>query len=122
MKTTKIIFWVTTIMIFLFEGVMSALTSQSEMAKQGITHLGYPLYFGTMLAVFKVLGSIVLVIPKLPNRIIEWAYAGFGIDFISASVSIAAVDGISGMAFFPLIVFAILATSYICRQKLKTQA
>ena len=122
MKTTKIIFWVTTIMIFLFEGVMPALTSQSEMAKQGITHLGYPLYFGTMLAVFKVLGAIVLIVPKLPNRIIEWAYAGFAIDFIAASVSMAAVDGINGMAFFPLIVLGILATSYICRQKLKTEA
>jgi hypothetical protein len=122
MKTTKIIFWTTTILIFLFEGVMPALTSQSEMAKQGIAHLGYPLYFGTMLAVFKVLGAIVLVIPKLPNRIIEWAYAGFAIDFISASVSTAAVDGISGMAFFPLIVLGILAVSYIYRQKLHTAA
>ncbi|HTA61543.1 MAG TPA: DoxX family protein [Bacteroidia bacterium] len=120
MKTTKIIFWTTTILIFLFEGVMPALTSQSEMAKQGIAHLGYPLYFGTMLAVFKVLGAIVLVVPKLPNRIIEWAYAGFAIDFISASVSTAAVDGINGMAFFPLIVLGILVVSYICRQKLNT--
>lgn len=122
MKTTKIIFWTTTLMIFLFEGVLPALTSQSEMAKQGITHLGYPLYFGTMLAVFKVLGAIALVIPKLPARIIEWAYAGFAFDFIAASVSLAAVDGVNGMAFFPLITLVILVVSYIYRQKLKTQA
>lgn len=44
MKKDKIIFWVTTIIIFLFEGVMPALTSQSAMAKEGIRHLGYPQY------------------------------------------------------------------------------
>ena len=54
MKTTKIVYWVTTILIFLFEGVMPALTGHSEMSKQGITHLGYPLYFVTLLVVFKV--------------------------------------------------------------------
>lgn len=42
MKTSKIIFWVTTTLIFLFEGVMPAFTSQTEMAKEGIRHLGYP--------------------------------------------------------------------------------
>lgn len=70
-KKDKIIFWVTTSIIFLMEGVAPALTSQSEMAVQGITHLGYPVYFGTMLAVFKVLGALSLIIPKVPARIKE---------------------------------------------------
>jgi len=46
MKKDKIIYWVTTGFIFLFEGVMPALTSQTELAKEGIAHLGYPSYFG----------------------------------------------------------------------------
>jgi hypothetical protein len=119
MKTNKIIFWVTTTLIFLFEGVMPALTSQSEMAKEGIRHLGYPEYFGVMLTVFKVLGALALIIPQVPARVKEWAYAGFAIDFISAFVSNAAVDGFSGMAFFPLIVFAVLIVSYIYYHKIK---
>lgn len=49
MKLNKIIFWVTTVILFLFEGVMPALTFNSEMAKEGIRHLGYPEYFGTAL-------------------------------------------------------------------------
>jgi hypothetical protein len=49
MKKDKIIFWVTTTLIFLFEGVMPALTSQTELAKEGIKHLGYPEYFGNAL-------------------------------------------------------------------------
>lgn len=112
MKTTKIIYWTTTIFIFLFEGVMPALTSQSEMAKEGIRHLGYPEYFGMMLVVFKVIGSLLLIIPKIPNRIKEWAYAGFAFDFIAAFVSLMAVDGLSGITFFPMVVFGILIVSY----------
>jgi len=83
---------------------MPALTGHTEMAKEGIRHLGYPEYFGTMLVAFKVLGTLALMIPQIPARIKEWAYAGFAIDFISACVSIIAVDGFSALAFFPLIV------------------
>jgi hypothetical protein len=118
MKKDKIIFWVSTTAIFLFEGVMTALTSQSEMAVQGITHLGYPVYFGTMLAVFKVLGSLALIIPQIPKRVKEWAYAGFAFDFIAAFVSLAVVDGFTGITFFPLGVLAVLAVSYIYYHKL----
>ncbi|MFA4867545.1 MAG: DoxX family protein [Pedobacter sp.] len=118
MKKEKIIFWAATILIFLFEGVMPALTSQTEMAKEGIRHLGYPEYFGVALVVFKVAGSIALVIPKIKGRVKEWVYAGFGFDFIFASISHWAVDGFGGQAIFPLVVFAILAVSYIYYHKL----
>jgi len=119
MKATKIIFWITTVLIFLFEGVMPALFSQTEMAKEGIRHLGYPDYFGVMLVIFKVLGALVLIIPNLPRNVKEWAYAGFAIDFIAASVSHWAVDGLNGEAIFPLIVLAILIVSYVQFYKLE---
>jgi hypothetical protein len=119
MKTTKIIFWTTTILIFLFEGVMPAFTSQTEMAKEGFKHLGYPEYFGNALVVFKVLGTLALIIPKVPKRIKEWAYAGFAFDFIFASISHFAVDGIGLQGFFPLIVFAVLIVSYVTYHKLE---
>ena len=57
MKTTKIIYWTTTILIFLFDGLMPALTSNTELASQGISHLGYPDYFRVMLTFFKVIGA-----------------------------------------------------------------
>lgn len=117
-KTTKIIYWITTILIFLFEGVMPALTSQTQMAVDGIRHLGYPDYFNVLLTVFKVTGALVLVLPVFKGRVKEWAYAGFGIDFISATVSIWVVDGFSGMALFPMLVFAVLIISYVCYHKL----
>ncbi|MWB92846.1 DoxX family protein [Flavobacterium sp. GA093] len=119
MKKAKIIFWVTTIIIFLFEGVMPALTSQSELAKEGIRHLGYPEYFGNALVVFKILGVLALVIPQVPKNVKEWAYAGFGFDFIFASISHFAVDGAVFLSFFPLIFLVILAISYTYYHKIE---
>ena len=118
MKSAKIIFWASTIIIFLFEGVMPALTSQSELAKEGIRHLGYPAYFGMMLTVFKVLGSIAITIPQVPARIKEWAYAGLAFELIAAFISNWSVDGLTGLTFFPLLVLAILIVSYIYYHKI----
>ena len=98
---------------------MPALTSQTELAKEGIRHLGYPEYFGNALVVFKILGVLALIIPQVPKRVKEWAYAGFAFDFIFAAISHAAVDGINGQTFFPLVVFGILAVSYIYYHKLQ---
>lgn len=119
-KTNKIIFWTTTVIIFLMEGLMPALTSQTELAKEGIRHLGYPDYFGNALVVFKVLGALALVIPQIPKRIKEWAYAGFAFDFIFASISHFAVDGVNFQSFFPLIFLGILMGSYYTFHKLNT--
>ena len=119
MKKAKIIFWITTTIIFLFEGVMPALTSQSEMAKEGIKHLGYPEYFGNALVIFKILGVLILVIPQIPKNVKEWAYAGFAFDFIFASISHFAVDGVGFEGFFPLIFLVILAISYVYYHKLE---
>jgi len=118
MKRDRIIFWVSTGIIFLFDGVMPAFTSQSEMAKESLRHLGYPAYFGILLTVFKVLGAIALIFPQIPNRVKEWAYAGFTIDFISAFVSTWAVDGLKPLTFFPLVFIVILVVSYVYYHKI----
>ncbi|MES2006166.1 MAG: DoxX family protein [Bacteroidota bacterium] len=117
MKKANIIYWISTTLIFLFEGVMPALTSNTQLAIDGVRHLGYPDYFRVMLTVFKVVGALVLILPFFRGRYKEWAYAGFGITFISATVSHSAVDGIGGQSVLPLIVFVILIISYISYQK-----
>ncbi len=122
MKKDKIIYWSTTILIFLFEGVMPAFTSQTELAKQGISHLGYPLYFGNALVIFKVLGTLLLIIPAIPKKLKELAYAGFIFDFIFASISHFSVDGLGFEGFFPLVVLAILMVSYTYYHKLQKKA
>jgi hypothetical protein len=118
MNKEKIIFWSATIIIALFEGLMPAFTSQTELAKEGIRHLGYPAYFGNTIVIFKVLGVLALVIPQVPNRLKEWAYAGFVFDFLFASISHCAVDGLNVQTFFPLVVLVILGISYVYFHKL----
>ncbi len=120
MKKQKIIFWVTTGLIFIMEGLIPAFTSQTEMAKEGLRHLGYPEYFGNALVVFKVLGALSLILPQVPKRIKEWAYAGFAFDFIFASISHFAIDGIDFQSFFPFIFLGILAVSYISYHKINS--
>lgn len=112
MKKAKITFWVTTSIIFIMEGLLVAFTWNSDMSVQGIVGLGYPVYFVGMLAAFKVLGSLALIIPKVPGYVKEWAYAGFGIDFISAFISIWAVAGFGPNLILPVVFMIILVLSY----------
>ena len=111
-KINKIVFWITTSLIFLFEGVLPALTFQTNLAQEGIRHLGYPSYFGPLLTFFKVLGALALIIPAIPPRIKEWAYAGFIFDFLAAFISIWAVDGLGLGLLLPVIALIILSISY----------
>ncbi|MFZ9978313.1 MAG: DoxX family protein [Candidatus Kapaibacteriota bacterium] len=118
MKKNVIIYWISTGFIALLEGVMPAFTSQSEMAKEGIRHLGYPEYFGNVLVVFKILGVLALVLPQIPKRVKEWAYAGFAFDFLFAAISHGIVDGLIGQTFFPIIILGVLIISYVYYHKL----
>lgn len=119
MKRQKLLFWIPTIIIVLFEGVMPLFTFNSEMAREGLRHLGYPAYFGYLLVVFKVFGVLALAIPRVPGRVKEWAYAGFGFDFISASVSHLVVDGFGAQAVFPWLFILLLVISYVNYHKLR---
>jgi hypothetical protein len=51
-----------------------------------ITSLGYPDYILTLLGVCKILGVIVLLIPKFPV-LKEWAYAGLSFIMLGAIFS-----------------------------------
>lgn len=83
-KRNKIIYGISTLWLSL--GMLSTGTLQLFRAKAegalappgvyGITHLGYPVYFLTILGVWKILGVVALLIPKFP-LLKEWAYAGF---------------------------------------------
>lgn len=121
MKKTKIAYWVTTTIIFLWEGLMPALYSNSPLAIEGVRHLGYPDYFRVMLTVFKVLGALALILPMVSARFKEWAYVGMGLVFISAAISHWAVDGFDGQTIFPLVLLGILIISYNTYYKLRTE-
>lgn len=95
-KTNKIIYWIATIWLSL--GMTSSAIVQLLQVKEeveGITHLGYPLYLLTLLGIWKILGVVTVLLPKLP-LLKEWAYAGFFFAMSGAIVShIASSDPIT---------------------------
>ncbi len=118
MRTIKITYWITTALVFLFDGVMPALTFNTQLAVDSIHHLGFPDYFRVLLTIFKTMGGILLILPRIPARLKELAYAGFTFNFISATVAHGAVDGVTFELFMPLIILVLLSGSYITYHRL----
>lgn len=84
-------------------------------------HLGYPLYFFTLLGVFKILGGIALLLPKQLDKFKNIAYIGFGFDFIFASFSHFSVGDPIGKIVVPLVFLFILALSYVLKNKIASK-
>lgn len=119
MKKNNIIFWVSTSIIFLWEGLMpmSTLLFASEYFNAGTKPLGYPDYFAYALIICKFLGSSAIMLPKLPAKIREWAYAGLTFELIFAAFSHLVIDGNVGFILLPLMIFGFLIVSYIYDKK-----
>lgn len=83
-RRNKIIYWVSTLWLSLgmfSTGIMQLVKTQADGALAppgvyGITQLGYPVYFLSIIGVWKILGVIAILVPKFP-LVKEWAYAGF---------------------------------------------
>ncbi|TKC05731.1 DoxX family protein [Pedobacter polaris] len=76
-KWNKIIYWIATIWLslgMLSTGIVQLIKMDEEVIK--MKQVGYPVYFLTILAVWKILGVVAILIPKFP-LVKEWAYAGF---------------------------------------------
>lgn len=76
-------------------------------------HLGYPVYFLTILGVWKLLGVVAILAPGFA-RLKEWAYAGFTIAMTGAAISHAA-SGEAGGAVVPLVLAALALASWALR-------
>ena len=79
-----------------------------------INHLGYPIYVLNILGVWKLLGAIALLVPRLP-LLKEWAYAGVTFNMTGAMVShLCSGDGVNKI-LPPLMVLAVTAVSWALR-------
>ncbi len=116
MKTTKIIYWVTTSIIFLFAS--SAIFMNSKMAIEGTTHLGIPRWLGLEVSIGQLIGLVLLIIPAVPARLKEWAYVGFGIMYITAIVAHIAVGDPFSNTIMAVVFFGLLLASYTSFHKL----
>ena len=76
-KRNNIIYWISTLWLSLgmaSTGIVQCMQKESEVTF--ITGLGYPAYLLIIIGIWKLLGVIVVLAPKLP-LMKEWAYAGF---------------------------------------------
>lgn len=115
-KAQKITYWITTV---IFAGMMlfsAFMYLTNPMMDEAFKHLGYPSYFRVELAIAKILGAAVLLIPVF-NILKEWAYAGFFIVVTSAFIAhICSGDG-PDKFMAPVIFGGILAVSYFTKGK-----
>ena len=78
------------------------------------THLGYPGYLLTILATWKFLGVVAMLIPKFP-LLKEWAYAGFFFAMSGAVFShLASGDGAKEF-FGPILLIILTVVSWYFR-------
>ncbi len=118
MKKDKIIYWVTTSLISL--GSLLAVYWYFTDIKivESYQHFGFPSYFRIQVAIAKLIGAIVLIAPFFPAKVKEWAYAGFGILFISASIVHYMVGDPTANIIVPFINLIILTISNIYYSKI----
>src|SRR5947209_5370122 len=115
-RSNKIIYWIATCWLSL--GMLSTAAVQL-LQLQGkadfINHLGYPVYFQTILGIWKILGVITVLIPKFP-LLKEWAYAGF---FFAMSGAIAShlATGSASEIFPSLLLLALTIISWYFRPR-----
>ena len=114
-KRNKIIYWIATIWLSLgmvSTGIVQLLNIKSE--TDFIIAMGYPMYFLTILGLWKILGTVAILIPKFP-LLKEWAYAGFFFCMSGAVFSHIALGHSLKEIFPPLLLLILTLVSWYFR-------
>ena len=113
-KRNKIIYWISTAWLalgMLATGIVQLLKIDEEV--KNFSNLGFPVYLMTLIGVWKILGVIAVLIPRLP-LLKEWAYAGFFFTMSGALLSHIIIGDEAKTFFGPalLLVLTILSWYY----------
>lgn len=114
-KRNKVIYWIATIWLSLgmvSTGIVQLLNIKSE--TDFIIAMGYPMYFLTILGLWKILGTVAILIPKFP-LLKEWAYAGFFFCMSGAVFSHIALGHSLKEIFPPLLLLILTLVSWYFR-------
>ncbi|MGX5816600.1 DoxX family protein [Chitinophaga lutea] len=114
-KTNKIIYWIATLWLAL--GMTSTAIVQLMGSKEELdlmATLGYPAYLLKIIGVWKILGVIVVLIPRFP-LVKEWAYAGFFFAMSGAIVSHLAIGEPFTTSLAPLLLLVLTVISWYFR-------
>jgi len=86
--------------------------------EQPFPHLGLPDYLRIELTIAKALAVLALLIRPVPRKVKEFAYFGFGITLISASIAHFSVGDSAIFVIDPLLFFGALIVSYLYFNKM----
>lgn len=114
-KRNKIIYWIATIWLALgmfSTGLVQLLKLKEEV--EMFNHLGYPVYLLTILGVWKMLGTAVVLLPRFP-LLKEWAYVGFFFAMTGALFSHLAVGDAAKEFFGPTLLLILTVISWYFR-------
>src|SRR6266404_3970715 len=123
----RTIYWTTTAIIcavMAWSAINFTFNDRFPYPEGAFAHLGLPTYFKIELTIAKVLGVLALLIPRIPRTLKEFAYFGFALTLISASIAHFSVGDASRPPFYvfsvidPLIFLGVLAVSYRYYHKL----
>lgn len=110
-KSKTIWYWIITILLSfcLFSGGL-AQALQVKGVVEGFKPLGYPIYFISIIGVWKVLGIIAILIPGF-KLLKEWAYAGLFFTMTGAAISHIAANDIHPQIVAPIVlgIFTVLS-------------
>ncbi len=115
MRAKGTAYWITT-------GLSCAVVGASGLAHathqppivEAMEHLGYPIYFMTIIGVAKVLGAGAVLVPGRP-LLKEWAYAGICFNLAGATLSHAFSGDPLSHVMRPAVVLALTVASYLLR-------
>jgi hypothetical protein len=108
-----IAFWIVTGLLCLWMAFTAYAQLKVPAVAAAFKEIGFPsVAFRVELSWAKLLGIAALLFP-VPARIREWAYAGFGIDFISAFIAHTAAGQGPAHWLWSVVALALLAVSYV---------
>jgi len=114
----KVLYWTSTLLVALmiFVSAMTYLFHKGTI--DGVKELGFPDSFRTQLAILKIIGALMLILPQVPLQVKEWAYAGIALFYITAIVAHTAHGDPIALSLVSVFFFALLIVSNIYLHKM----
>lgn len=111
-----IVYWITIIILgfMLITGGIGEMLHLWGTVEGTVNRLGYPIYFLTILGIWKILGGFAILVPRLP-LFKEWAYAGIFFNLTGAAISSTASGESAHHIIVPVIFTVIAIASWALR-------
>ena len=114
-KRNRIIYWIATIWLALgmtATGIVQLMQTKDEVDL--MSRIGFPVYFLTIIGVWKILGVVAVLVPR-SALLKEWAYAGFFFSMSGAIFSHVASGSSASDIFGPSLLLVLTLVSWYFR-------